>query len=148
MDNMPYIDYLYPQFHRKKSHQPPFWPFFLAVLAMLAIMILLFWHWAGAEEINWDTFTDSEIVEAIGKAENSVKFPYGIKSIDTYGNKEYARKICLNSIRNGRARWIRAGKPDDLIIFIGERYCPPTAHKLNSNWVKLVKYFLNKARAR
>jgi len=95
-----------------------------------------------AQEISWQNFNNEQIVEAIGKAENSVKFPYGIKSIPTYGNKELARKYCLNSVRNGRARWIRAGRPLDLIEFISRRYCPPKAHRLNVNWVKNVKYWL------
>ena len=93
-----------------------------------------------------ETWTNEEIVNAIYKAENSKKFPYGIKSIDTKGDEAYARKICFNSVRNGRERWIKAGKPCDLITFIGKRYCPPKAHELNSNWVKNVKYFLNKMR--
>ena len=84
-------------------------------------------------------YSDNEIVSAIGKAENSQKYPYGIKSINTHSNKEYARQICLNSVRNGRMRWIKAGKPDDLIVFIGKRYSPP---RENPNWVRLVKYFL------
>ena len=99
---------------------------------------------AQAAEVNWENFSDDQIVEAIGKAENSVKYPYGIKSIDTKGNKEYARQICRNSVHNGRVRWIKAGRPGDLIIFIGLRFCPPQAHKLNSNWVKNVKFYLLK----
>lgn len=94
------------------------------------------------ESFLWDNFTDEQIVEAIRKAENSVKYPYSIKSIDTKGNKEYARQICLNSVRNGRKRWINAGKPYDLIVFIGLRYCPPSSHILNTHWVKNVKWFL------
>lgn len=64
------------------------------------------------------------LVEAIGKQENSVRYPYGIKSIDTHGNKTYARKICLNTVRNNYARWIKAGKPKTYIEFLGDRYCP------------------------
>ena len=89
----------------------------------------------------WSTFSDDEIVAAIYRTENSVKYPYGIKSINTHGDKEKARKICLNSVRNGRKRWIRAGRPDDLIIHIGRRYSPPA---INPNWVRLVKHFLTK----
>ena len=92
-------------------------------------------------------WTDQAIVEAIGKAENSIKYPYGIKSIDTKGNIEYARKICLNSVINGRKRWIKAGKPCDLIEYISRRYCPinaPDDNGTNKYWVKNVKYFLNK----
>lgn len=93
---------------------------------------------------DYSQYSNMEIVEAIGKAENSKKYPYGIKSIDTKGNVEYARKICFNSVVNGRRRWEKAGKPCDLISFIGLRFCPPAAHQLNSNWVSLVKYFLTK----
>jgi len=91
-----------------------------------------------------EVYSDTEIVNAIKLAENSARYPYGIKSIDTGGNEEYARKICFNSVRNGRERWKKAGKPDDLIVFIGKRYCPPTEHSLNKNWVKNVKYFLER----
>lgn len=116
--------------------------FLPAFLIALTILVLLLMSLARADEIRWDKFSNIQIVEAIGKAENSVKFPYGIKSIDTEGNIEYARKICLNSVRNGRARWEKAGKPYDLVTFLGLRYCPPKAHPLNSNWVKNVKRFL------
>jgi len=94
--------------------------------------------WGG----DWSQYSNEAIVEAIGKAENSVKYPFGIKSIDTKSDVKYARKICYNSVRNGRRRWIVADKPDDLIIFIGKRYCPPSAHSLNKNWTRNVKYFL------
>ena len=88
---------------------------------------------------DWSKYSNEQIVNAIGKAENSIRFPYGIKSIETNGNPEYARKICFNSVRNGRKRWEEAGKPDDLIVSIGKRYSPP---EQNPNWVRLVKYFL------
>jgi len=88
-------------------------------------------------------YTDEEIADAVYKAENSIKYPYGIKSIPTYGNKEYARKICLNSIRNAKKRWIKAGKPEDFIVFMGRRYSPP---EINPNWVRLVNYFLKRNR--
>ena len=110
----------------------------------IIVFLLCLWIASICEGAEWDTFTNEQIVEAIGKAENSVKYPYGIKSIGTKGDKEYARKICFNSVRNGRVRWEKAGKPDDLIVFIGKRFCPPKAHALNSNWVRNVKYFLDK----
>ncbi len=87
-------------------------------------------------------YTDNQICEAIGKAENSVKYPYGIKSIDTHGDKDYARKICLNTIGNNRKRFANQTKYKDYIEFLGSRYCPPKAHKLNRNWVKNVKFYL------
>jgi len=85
--------------------------------------------------------TDLEILNANKKTENSKKYPYGIKSINTYGNEAYARQICLNSIRKAKKRWEAAGKPEDFISYMGKRYAPPTQ---NPNWVRLVHYFLEK----
>ena len=84
------------------------------------------------------------IAEAIYKAENSVKYPYGIKSINTHGDKDYAYKICCNTIHNNYQRWLNAGCPKTFIKFLGDRYCPPLAHPLNHNWVKNVNHFLKK----
>jgi len=116
------------------------------VILFITLFIIYIPGVFALEETKWDKYTNEEIVNAIYKAEggNKATYLYGIRSIDTKGNKEYARQICLNSVRNGRARWEKAGKPYDLIIYIGLRYCPPTAHKLNSNWVRNVKYFLTK----
>jgi len=131
-----YIDFIQP-----KPKLPPAKYFLPAVIILL--LIIMWFSWARAD-IAWDSFTNEQITEAIGKAENSVKYPYGIKSIDTKGDVEYARQICLNSVRNGRARWIKAGKLYDLIIYIGLRFCPPNAHLLNSNWVRNVKAILER----
>ena len=125
----------------------------IIILAIIGIMALCIFFFPDleAKEIDYSQFSDSEIVEAIGKAENSVKYPYGIKSINTNGNVTYARQICLNSVRNGRARWIKAGRPCDLIEFISRRYCPinaPDDNGTNKYWSRNVKYFLNKARER
>lgn len=115
------------------------------VISFLGATFILFFILLGVARANdFSQYSNEQIVEAIGKAENSVKYPYGIKSIDTKGNVEYARQICLNSVTNGRKRWIKAGKPYDLISFLGLRYCPPKAHQLNSNWVRNVKYFLER----
>ena len=99
---------------------------------------------ALALEINVD-----RLVEAIGKAENSKTYPYGVKSIDTKGNVAYARKICRNSVVNNIKRWERVGKPDSFIAFMGARYAPTKGATddpmgLNSHWVKNVTHFYNK----
>jgi len=90
-------------------------------------------------------FTDDQIANAIYQAEGGAKtkFPYGVKSIDTKGDKDYARKICLNTIRNNRIRFANQTKYKDYIEFLGSRFCPVSAHKLNVNWVKNVKWWLN-----
>lgn len=93
--------------------------------------------------------SDSEAnhwADAIKRAENSQKYPYGIKSVDTHGDEAYARKICLNTVRNNEKRWIKAGKPGTYIEFLANRYCPVGAGddptNLNKNWVKNVSNFL------
>ncbi len=99
---------------------------------------------ASAESI----YSDEKIATAIYKAENSKKYPYGIKSIDTKGNKEYARKICLNTIRNNRKRFANQTQYKDFISFLGSRFCPtniPSEYHLNKNWVRNVYYFLEKS---
>lgn len=92
-------------------------------------------------------FSDAQIADAIYKAENSVKYPYGIKSIDTKGNKEYARRICLNTIRNHRKRHMAHKCNMDFITCLGNRYCPlsiKSEYALNRNWVKNVKHYLQR----
>ena len=92
-------------------------------------------------------WTNDQIADAIFKAENSKKYPYGIKSVDTKGDEAYARKICLNTIRNNRVRFTKQTKYTDYLEFLASRYCPigapddPTG--LNVNWLKNVRYFLN-----
>jgi len=85
------------------------------------------------------------LVEAIGKAENSVKYPYGIKSINTHGDKAYARKICMNTVKNNWKRYIsQDNTPTDseYMVFLANRFCPvgapddPTG--LNRNWLRNV----------
>ena len=94
-------------------------------------------------------YTNDQIANAIYKAENSKCFPYGIKSVNTFGNENVARKICLNTIRNNRVRFVKQDKYKDFIEFLGSRYCPTTIkseYHLNKNWVYNVKYYLSKSK--
>lgn len=95
----------------------------------------------------------NKIVNSIYKIENSVKYPYGIKSLPIKGNTQsereaYARKICLNTVRNTYVRWEKSGKTNDFIEFLGNRFCPigaPDDPKgLNKNWIKNMNYYLKK----
>lgn len=112
------------------------WIAFLIVLWIAAFALIATSSYAE--------YSDDQIANAIYKAENSVKYPYGIKSIDTHGDPVYARKICLNTIRNNRRRFAKQTKHTDYIEFLGSRYCPPSAHSLNKHWVKNVRYFLQR----
>ena len=136
--SMEFKDYAYERYIQKVK-------FYLIVFFTLTCVLFLFLICCRAED--YSKFTDEQIVWAIGKAENSVKYPYGVKSIETRGNIEYAKRICLNSVRNGRARWIKANKPCDLVDFISRRYCPvnaPDDNGTNKFWARNVKFFLDK----
>lgn len=94
--------------------------------------------WAG-------TFTDTQLCNAIFLAEGGYKaqYLYGIRSVH-YKDETEARKICLNTIRNNRKRFLNQTKYKDYLEFLANRYCPVSAHPLNKNWLKNVKYFLEK----
>lgn len=106
------------------------------------LILLAFAGQAFAAEI--PEATVARIVDAIGKAENSVKYPYGVKSINTHGNVAYARRICENTVRACWGRYERQTIYTNFVEFLGSRYCPVQGDKtgLNKNWVKNVNYFL------
>jgi hypothetical protein len=112
--------------------------------ARAAVLVFALWLLLGCT-ISARAYTDEQLVNAIGRAENSARYPYGIRSIDTRGNKEYARKICLRSVRNAKRRWSAAGSKGDFVSFMGRRFSPPA---INPNWVRLVNYFLKKGAGR
>ena len=93
-------------------------------------------------------YTDEQLANAIFKAEGGYKarYLYGIVSVK-YSNEAEARRICLNTIRNNRARFENQEKFDDYLEFLASRYCPIGADNdprgLNVNWLKNVRYFLN-----
>ena len=100
-------------------------------------------------DVDYYSVDNNVIVNAIYKSEggSNTKYPYGIVSIDTNGNEEYARKICYNTVRNNKKRFKNQSIYNDYIEFLGSRYAPigvsndPT--NLNKNWIKNVKYFIN-----
>ncbi len=85
------------------------------------------------------------ILLAIRKAENGKPgCELGVKGKAWNTNLDTQAGWCAASIVKSRARWIAAGKPGDFIDFFGARYCPPSAHILNKNWVGNVKYWFGK----
>mgnify|MGYP000850946672 CR=1 FL=1 len=111
----------------------------VAGIAYFVILMSVLFNGCGAEEVDIDRLAD-----AIYKAENSKAYPYGIKSVNTFGNEIVARKICINTIKNNIKRFHRQTKYTDYITFLGSRYCPPTAHRLNRRWVANVKHWYHK----
>ncbi len=123
----------------------------LSIMFFVILYSLLMINCEGAE------YSDTQIVNAIYKAENSKKYPYGIISIDTKGNETYARKICFNTVRNNRKRYADYGykKYDTYLDFLASRYCPTEGKnltndekRLNVYWLGNVKYFLEKQRGK
>jgi hypothetical protein len=86
-------------------------------------------------------YTVDQLANAIYRAENSKKHPYGI--LKKYKTTS-PRQACINTIKHA----IRDYKGGDFIEFLASRYAPlncandPTG--LNVHWVKNVRYFLNK----
>ncbi len=98
-------------------------------------------------------YTDAQIADAIYLAEGGAraKVPYGILSVKVKDEAE-ARQVCLNTIRNNRKRYANYGYKQypDYLSFLASRYCPigvsNDPSNLNKNWLKNVRYFLEKNR--
>lgn len=115
------------------------------VITLLVLLAIL----AGLScAMAYELPSDNAVVDAIYKAEggNKTRYPYGIKSIPCK-TEQKCREICLNSVRNAKKRWIKAGSKGDFIEFMSRRYCPinaPDDNGTNKFWSKNVKYFLAK----
>lgn len=84
------------------------------------------------------------MADIIKRVENSSRFRYGIilPSRRQLSEAE-ARRICINTIRNNHARWVKAGKPGDWIVYLGRQYCPPSVDPVgHRRWVRNVKRLL------
>jgi len=87
----------------------------------------------------------SRIVAAIRYAENGRKGrEYGVLHPKAL-NKSYRIQAgwCAATVQKNYDRWIKAESKLDFITFLGKRYCPVEAHKLNKHWVKNVKYYFS-----
>lgn len=89
------------------------------------------------------SISDQKLADAIFKAEGGFKtaYPYGIRSVKCAGLSE-CRKVCLNTIRNNRTRWTKAGNPGTYLEFLASRYAPIQAHSLNRYWLGNVQKFM------
>lgn len=78
-------------------------------------------------------------VEGAGKT----RHPYGIKSINTRGNANVARKICITTIQNTHNRWLAENKPIPFLDYLANRYCPMTVDPAgNKNWKRNIRKFV------
>ena len=84
------------------------------------------------------------MADAIYKAEggDKTRFPYGVKSVKVKDRQE-ARKVTINSVRNNWKRWERAGKPGKFVDFMADRWCPVSVDPVgNENWKSNVRKLL------
>ncbi len=133
--------WFYKELDRDKKYPLANLVFLLLIILMLGIA-----KCAPAEE-----YTNNQIVNAIYKAEGGdhAKYPYGIRSIECRSRIECSI-VCLNTVKNNRQRYIKYGYKSysDFIAFLASKYCPIGAgndpKKLNQNWLKNVRYFLEK----
>lgn len=81
------------------------------------------------------------------------KYLYGIRSISIKGEtlverEIYARRICLTTILKNYERWSKAGKKEDYLEFLQQRYCPISDRAdtkgLNKNWSRNLRSKLPK----
>jgi hypothetical protein len=93
---------------------------------------------------------DWKILLAIRKAENGkdgrqfgILHPKALKQIAAEPSRSLDIQAgwCAATIVKNRARWDGRG---DFIEYLGSRYCPADAHPLNRNWVRVVKYWLDR----
>lgn len=71
------------------------------------------------------------------------KYPYGVKSVNTRGNRSKARTICINTIVNTHKRWIADNKPIDFLDYLANRYCPPTVDRVgNRRWKTNIRKYV------
>ncbi len=86
----------------------------------------------------------NKIANAIYKLEGgaNTRYLYGIKSVRTTN----PRQVCINTINNTHKRWITAGKPDDFLNYLANRYCPPADDPIgNRNWRKNIHKLVDKS---
>ena len=120
--------------------------------AIVVSLLLFFVLLASANPIYID-YTDDEIADAIYLAEGGekAKIPFGILSVKCDGYDE-CRQICLNTIRNNRKRFADYGYKefDTYLEFLASRYAPINCENdpanLNKNWLRNVKFFLERNR--
>lgn len=95
---------------------------------------------ATASNLNADKIADAIYVIEGG---SKTKYPYGIKSIKTRGNKVKARKICINTIKNTHKRWLEENKPIAFVDYLADRYCPPSVDSVgNQRWKVNIRKFV------
>ena len=123
--------------------------YFIDVLILTILFLLVLLCFQVRAETLIKTYTYEQLSKAIYLAEGGKGYDYGIKSVN-YKDEAEAKRICINTIRNNVKRYKDYGykKHPNYLEFLASRYCPIGAKNdpggLNKNWLKNVKFFLNK----
>ena len=118
-----------------------YWNAVAVIGSILACLLLLLFASVGhaKDSIDVEKLADSIYIAEGG---SKTKHPYGILA---HYKHTTPRQACINTIRHARRDWNGKG---DFIVFLGNRYCPVGAANdprgLNKNWIRNVKYFLER----
>lgn len=128
----------------EEKHVYSAWMVIGSIVIAGIIMVVAGCHTAHAEMVQ-PAYTDTQIVNAIYRAENSKRYPYGV--LATYKHTT-PRQACMNTVSHARRDWNRTGRRLDFVNYLSLRYAPIGAANdpqgLNRNWVVNVRYYLGK----
>ena len=103
---------------------------------ILFFLILFIYNVGDAQTLN--TNDSNTIVNAIWRIEGGshTKYPYGVRSIETRGDVNKARRICMQSVSNNWIRFQHQNKQIDFISFMAVRWVPVASDPIgNKNWI-------------
>lgn len=117
----------------------------LALILVILFQIPLFGESASNALLDGKNAYFQRLVNSIYLAEGgkNTKFPYGIKSVKCDGEKD-CRQVCLNTVQNNYKRWLASDQKKTYLEFLRDRYAPLSDSQLNNNWLKNVKYLMEK----
>lgn len=114
------------------------------MLKVLTVFVFI----ASIVILKGETYDINKIVNCIYIIEggSKTKFPYGIKSLDTKGNKDAARKVCYNTVAKTYANWTNStNRNKDFLEVLANKYCPAKTDKQgNINWKKNIRFYYYK----
>lgn len=106
----------------------------------LCLTLILAYRLSASNTIDVERIADAIYLIEGGK---KTKYPYGVKSVNTRGNKAKARNICINTIVNTHKRWIDDNKPIHFLDYLANRYCPPTVDRVgNRRWKTNIRKYV------
>ena len=108
--------------------------------AALFVVLTMSYGLFASGSIDTERIADAIYVIEGGK---KTKYPYGVKSVNTRGNRSKARIVCINTIVNTHKRWIADNKPIHFLDYLANRYCPPSVDRVgNARWKKNIKKYV------